>query len=258
MRQPVVFIGHGSPMNAIEENKYSYLWAKIGRMFKPKSILMISAHWYKDGFRTQSAISPEKINDMYGFPEALYETEYAVKGDSKLTERVQAVLGDEVTIDDSWGIDHGAWSVLIHMFSKAEIPVVQLSVNNNVEHGHLFEIGMKLSALRDEGVMIIGSGNIVHNLSMVNPRMEKGYEWAERFDKDIMKAIKQHRYFDCINYSKFRMAAEMSVPSTDHYLPLLYVLGAARKDDKLSIFNEGCTMGGMSMTSYLFDKKLTL
>lgn len=258
MRQPAIFLGHGTPMNAIENNKYSYNWAKLGRMFKPSSILMISAHWFTEGLKTQSAMHPEKINDMYGFPKELYETEYPVEGNPELTERIGSIFGDEVVVDDSWGIDHGAWSVLLHMYPKADVPVVQLSVNKTAEHGHLLEIGMKLSDLRDEGVMIIGSGNIVHNLRMINPRMEKGYEWAERFDKDIKAAVKEHHFFDCINYSKFRMAAEMSVPTPDHFLPLIYVLGAVRQDDKLSIFNEGSTMGGMSMTSFLFDKKLTL
>lgn len=253
MRMPAIFVGHGSPMNAILNNEYTENWAKIGREFKPKAILMISAHWYTDQTLTQNQENPEKTNDMYGFPEALYTMTYPVHGDSILTERIQSTLGEAVTIDNSWGIDHGAWSVLVHMYPKADVPIVQVSVHKGKSPEEQFELGIKLKGLRDEGYMIIASGNVVHNLGRLNPNLDGAYPWASEFDDYIEEAIMSGAYDKCIQYLEFGEAARLSVPTPDHYYPLLNLLGAVVAEDCVTVFNKGYDLGSVSMTSYLFQ-----
>ncbi len=254
MKMPAIFVGHGSPMNAIETNVYTRQWAKIGKMYQPKAILMISAHWYKPATVTQDAKIPSQIYDMYGFPEALYKLKYPAKGDENLTGRVVESLSDYgITIDDSWGIDHGAWSVLVHMYPKADIPVVQLSVNYKLAPAGQFELGQKLAVLRDEGYMIIASGNIVHNLRLVDFYANKPFDWAVAFDDHIEQAIKNKDYGACVNYQGFGDAAKKAVLTPDHYYPLLVLLGTVDDDDSVTVFNKGYEYGSLSMTGYLFD-----
>lgn len=252
MRMPAIFVGHGSPMNAIENNKFTDEWEKIGKMYKPKGIVMISAHWYTDGVLTQDEYEPDKINDMYGFPEELYVMDYPVHGMKEITDEITTTFGDSVKVDNSWGIDHGAWSVLVHMYPDANIPVVQISVDRTKTPQEQFEIGQKIAYLRDKDYMIIASGNIVHNLRMLNPNLENGYKWAIEFDDYIEKSIISKNFQNCIDFNKLGDSAKLSVPTPDHYFPLLNLLGAVNKSEEVSMFNKDYLMGSVSMTGYIF------
>lgn len=253
MRMPALFVGHGSPMNAITVNKYTEAWKKIGESFNPKAIIMISAHWFTKGTLTQNDQHPKKINDMYGFPQALYNLDYPVNGLESLGMELISRLGDGVKINNDWGIDHGAWAVLVHMYPEANIPIVQLSVNKDKLPKDHFDLGKKLSSLRDDGYMIIASGNVVHNLGMLNGAIEEPFPWAEEFDNYIEESIKNNRYDQCINYLDFGHIAKLAVPTTEHYYPLLTLLGSVREDDEVSVFNKGYVLGSLSMTSYIFN-----
>lgn len=254
-RMPVVFSGHGSPMIAIEDNDITHEMNRVGRDIiqkygKPKAILAISGHWFARGTYVQSAENPRQIYDMYGFPKELYEVKYPVTGDAELTEAVRKILGSAVSVNDSWGIDHGTWTVLVHMFPEADIPVVQLSVNQNLSPRQSFELGARLQGLRDEGFLIFGSGNVVHNLRMVNWDNEGGTEATVAFNDYITDAIVAGNKAKVINYGS-HPAAAYAVPTPDHYLPLLYCLGAAG-DDKADVFNKICNLGSMAMTGYVW------
>lgn len=252
---PVVFSGHGSPMIALEHNQITEGMQKIGEKIistygKPKAILVISAHWYTDGTYIQSAGTPRQIYDMYGFPPELYEVKYPVRGCSDLTSEVIRLLGTDVSVNDNWGIDHGTWTVLVHMFPKADIPVVQLSVNQNLKPEEHYEIGRRLAALRKQGYLIFASGNIVHNLMRVEWDNEGGTPMTYRFNDTIRNAVVSHEYQTAIHYEDLPDAA-YAVPTPDHYLPLLYCLGAAG-NDQVEVFNNICNLGSMAMTGFLF------
>lgn len=253
MKMPVIFVGHGSPMNAIEKNTFTTVWESLGkRLPRPKAILCVSAHWYADQTKTSDDVNPRMIYDMYGFPQALYELKYPVKGSVELTNQIVDRLGDLVAIDNRWGIDHGTWSVLCRMYPEADIPVVQLSVNYNAPAQTHFDIGRKLADLRNEGILIMGSGNIVHNLSLINWSMEGGYPWAQEFDDYVKMNILNRSYDDVVHYERAGKCAEQAFYTPDHFYPLLYVLGAADKNERIEVFNDVCSMGSMSMTGYLF------
>ncbi|MGV8905469.1 MAG: 4,5-DOPA dioxygenase extradiol [Acetobacterium sp.] len=253
-RMPALFVGHGSPMNAIEDNEYTRGWEKIGRqMPKPEAILSISAHWYTNGSRITDASHPNMVYDMYGFPEALYKVIYKPEGAPELAQFAQTLITKDVQIDNSWGCDHGTWSVLSKMYPEADIPVVQLSIDGSASAETQFKIGEEISALRDSGVLIFGSGNIVHNLSRINWEMEGGYPWAVEFDDYIKNKITERQYYDVVHYETEGAASRSAFYTPEHFYPLLYVLGAAKEDDQVSIFNDSCAMGSMSMTSYLFE-----
>ena len=253
-RMPVIFIGHGSPMNAIEDNEFSRSWTALGETLeKPKAILSVSAHWFTRGTKVNDSPTPTMIYDMYGFPDELYALKYPAPGSPELAHRTRSLIGDYVTIDNNWGIDHGTWSVLHRVFPDADIPVVQLSVNALLSPKEHYEIGQKLQSLRNEGVLILGSGNVVHNLARVDWRMNDGQPWAQEFDQYIHRAVTEGRFQDVINYSSVGESAHLSVPSVDHFAPLLYVLGASDADDQVRAFNADCTLGSMSMTSYVFS-----
>jgi len=253
MRMPSIFVGHGTPMNAISNNKYTEKWRDIGDLFKPKGIIMISAHWFTNQTLTQENEHPEKINDMYGFPDKLYEMDYSPNGSLTLSREIKESLGEEVKIDNSWGIDHGAWAVLVHMYPKADIPLVQLSVNGSKTPQEQFILGQKIAHLRDKGFMIIASGNIVHNLSMIRSQSEPAYPWAVLFDDYIEEAIVHRHYEKCIHYLDFGQVAKLSVPSPDHYYPLLTLLGSVNEDDQVTVFNKDYELSSLSMTSYIFN-----
>lgn len=253
MSMPILFVGHGSPMNAIENNEYTYQWSEIGKKVKPKAILMVSAHWFVRGTYIQNEESPKIINDMYGFPDELYSLGYQVKGSQSLTQQVIQRLNDKVSVNNSWGLDHGAWSVLAHMYPKKDISVVQLSVNANATPEEHYRIGRELLSLRDEGIFIIGSGNIVHNLRQVRFDMNGGYDWNISFDQTIKQRILEGSHDLILDYRSIGDAARLSVPSTDHFDPLFYIIGASKKEDKISVFNESAMAGSLSMTSYLFE-----
>jgi len=255
-RMPVLFIGHGSPMNAIEDNTYSRVWSALGETLEaPKAILSISAHWFTRGTKINDSTTPTMIYDMYGFPEELYQVKYPAPGSPELAQRTRELLGDSVACDNSWGIDHGSWSVLHRMFPKANIPIVQLSINAMLTPAEHYAIGQKLKPLRDEGVLIFGSGSVVHNLSRIEWHMIGGQPWAEEFDQYILRAVKSGTYNDVINYTRAGESAHLAVPSIDHFAPLLYVLGASDADDSLKVLSADCLLGSMSMTSYQFTPK---
>ncbi|NTV89035.1 MAG: 4,5-DOPA dioxygenase extradiol [Clostridiales bacterium] len=251
---PVLFVGHGSPMNAVEDNRFTRGWSEVAaRIPKPEAILSVSAHWFTQGSRITDSPKPKMIYDMYGFPEELYKVEYNAPGAPELAGLVKAMAGQPVTVDNSWGCDHGTWSVLCKMYPEADIPVLQLSVDRNSQAAAHFRLGQDLRALRERGVLILGSGNVVHNLSRVNWEMEDGYQWANEFDRYIREAVTEGRHEDVINFGKAGKSADASVPTPDHFLPLLHVLGASNSDDTITVFNNSGTLGALSMTSYLFE-----
>lgn len=251
---PVLFVGHGSPMNAIENNDYTSGWEEIARKIpKPEAILSISAHWYTNGTKINDADKPEMVYDMYGFPEELYEIVYGVPGAPELAHHTKDLISSEVKVDNTWGIDHGTWSVLHRMYPAAEIPVFQLSIDSNAPAETHFKIGQELSSLREQGVLILGSGNIVHNLSRVNWELEDGYPWADAFDAYIKHKILNRQNQDVINYRSAGESSKLAFSTPEHFYPLLYVLGASGADDTITIFNDSCTLGSISMTSYLIS-----
>lgn len=252
-KMPALFVGHGSPMNAIEENLFVQGWREVANQFdQPKAILAISAHWVTHGTRINNALKPKQIYDMFGFPDELYQLVYACAGSSELANHTIELLNQGINIDNTWGIDHGVWSVLCKMYPKANIPVVQLSIDRNASADEHYQLGKKLSQLRNEGILILGSGNVVHNLSRINWDMENGFPWAEEFDQYIFENIKNDKYDNVINYKLAGKSSELAFFTTEHFYPLLYVLGASSKEDTLSVFNHSCLMGSMSMTCYLF------
>jgi len=254
-KMPALFVGHGSPMNAIEDNDYTRNWAKIAQEIpKPEAILAISAHWYTTGSRITDEKHPKMVHDMYGFPDELYRVEYKAKGSPELVHLTKDLISRNVTVDNSWGYDHGTWSVLSKMYPEANIPVYQLSVDSGASAETHFQIGQEISTLREKGVLILGSGNVVHNLSKISWGMAGGYPWAVDFDHYIKDKINKKQFQDVINYEAAGKSSELAFFTPEHFCPLLYVLGASKEDDRVSIFNDSCVMGSLSMTSYLFSE----
>ncbi len=252
MKMPVLFVGHGSPMIALDENSLTKSFAEIAELIPhPRGILTVSAHWYVEGNRIQSAETPHQIYDMYGFPPELYEVKYRAAGSGELTQRVRELLTPDIAVDDSWGIDHGSWTVLVHMYPDASIPIVQLSVNRNWSPIKLFKLGEKLRTLRDEGWLLLGSGNVVHNLRRLDWSSEEGTMESKRFDALVKDCIINREFNPLFNYRELPDAS-YAVPTPDHLYPLFYVLGASGTDDDVHVFNEVQLMGSISMTSYLF------
>jgi len=252
-KMPVLFVGHGSPMNAIEENPFVEEWKMLGRKLpRPKAILAVSAHWFTDGTRVNNAEAPQMVYDMYGFPPALYRIVYGAKGSPHFAHRAAELIGgNTVTFDNSWGLDHGSWSVLHRIFPAADIPVFQLSINGRLSPAGHYQMGRKLRALREEGVLIFGSGNVVHNLATVNLNLPGGYTWAEDFDAYIQENVLKRDDDNVIDYKKAGASALKAFTTIEHFAPLLYVLSAADEADKVSVFNDSCIGGSLSMTSYL-------
>lgn len=251
---PAVFVGHGSPMNALEHNRYTAAWAAVGASVpRPRAILMVSAHWYVNASAVTAMSRPKTIHDFYGFPQALFDVEYPAPGLPDLAEEIaDAVQPDEVGADrDSWGLDHGAWSVLVHAFPDADVPVVQLSVNAARSADYHLQLGAKLASLRRRGVLVIGSGNIVHNLRAMDwQATDTGFDWARRFnEKAIAVATSEPgRAASLVRDADFRMAA----PTPDHFLPFLYVAGfAAEIGEPLKTVIDGYTYGSLSMTCFI-------
>lgn len=256
MKMPAVFVGHGSPMIALYDNPITRTYHELGEKIiekygKPKAILMVSAHWFTGGTFIQSAQHPKQIYDMYGFPQELYEVKYEPEGSMELTKEVESILGEEVSVNDTWGIDHGTWTVLVHMFPKADIPVVQLSVNRWMDAEESYEMGKKLASLRDKGYLLMGSGNVVHNLRMVEWDNKGGSPAADRFDAYIREAVEKREDEKVIHFENHPDAA-YAVPTPDHYLPLLYVLGAS-EGEKPEVFNNVRDLGSMAMTGFAFE-----
>jgi 4,5-DOPA dioxygenase extradiol len=251
---PTIFVGHGSPMNAIESNRYTQAWQQLGESIdQPSAILAVSAHWYTRGTAFTAGAKPKTIHDFHGFPPELFAFDYPAPGAEKLLPKVQELLAPTpVTADGQWGLDHGTWSVLAHMYPRADIPVAQLSINGTLPAQAHYEFGQKLSALRDEGVLIFASGNVVHDLRRLNWNANaEPYSWAREFNDGIREAIARRDYRFAIEYEKAGAAANASIPTAEHYLPLLYVLGASRPQDAVSFPTDGLEMGSISMLSVL-------
>jgi 4,5-DOPA dioxygenase extradiol len=254
-RMPVLFVGHGSPMNAIEDNDYTRSWKKIAeRIPKPKAIVSVSAHWYTRGTKIMDEENPRTIYDMYGFPQELYEITYNTPGSPSLAERVRELISKETTFDNSWGIDHGTWSVLVHMYPKRDIPVFQVSIDAYAPIEVHYQIGQELKPLREEGVLLFGTGNIVHNLRLVDwHQANKGFDWAYEFDDFIFKNIINRNHKNILNYKDLGDIAKLAVPTPDHFYPLIYILAATDEEDKVSVFNKSCELGSLTMTGYLWE-----
>ena len=250
---PVLFIGHGNPMNTLESNRYTEAWRKVGLTLpKPRAVLMISAHWYFGATAVTAMPAPRTIHDFYGFPQALFDFEYPAPGAPDLAQEVAEVVKPHwVGLDrDQWGLDHGAWSVLAHLYPGADVPVVQLSINALKPLDYHLELAAKLAPLRERGVMIVGSGNAVHNLRRVQwDRPDAAFDWAERFDEAVVERMAH----DPISILKLTEHAdyEAAVPTPDHFIPLLYVAGlAAAGEGSANPFARGYAMGSISMTCY--------
>lgn len=255
MKMPVLFVGHGSPVIALENNELTKNFKAVGDLIikkfgRPKGIIAISAHWYTVGYFTCDEENPEQIYDMYGFPDELYQVKYEAKGSKDLANKIIEATEGKTRVNNGWGIDHGTWTVLVHMFPEADIPVVQLSVNGQDKIEEIYKVGQKLSSLREEGYLIIGSGNVVHNLRLVQWQNPAGTLEADGFDKYIKDAISNREDEKVLNYKENEFST-YAVPLPDHFLPLIYVLGASEGEDPY-VFNEVRNLGSMSMTSYGF------
>lgn len=248
---PAIFFGHGNPMNALLKNAYTEAWRNIGtQMPRPKAILAISAHWYLPATLVTAESAPRTIHDFGGFPPELHRVEYPAPGSPELAKRVQALLAPvAVELDESWGLDHGTWSVLCHVFPQADIPVVQLSIDETQPPDFHYEMGKRLTPLRDEGVLILGSGNLVHNLHTYawgSHRVEP-FDWAVRFEEQARTLLLDGNHAPLIAYEALGRDAMLSVPTPEHYLPLLYVIAARREGEQISFPVEGVDGGSVSM-----------
>ncbi len=251
---PVLFVGHGSPMNAIEDTEFSRGWRGIsGELPKPESILCVSAHWETNGTRVTSTAYPETIHDFGGFPRELYEVVYPAPGSQELAKYTEnTVRKTKIEPDDKWGLDHGAWSVLRHMYPDADIPVIQLSLDYTKDPAYHYDLAKELSSLRRRGVLIAGSGNIVHNLRMIDwKNKEAGYDWAKEANLKLKNLMLDGDHKSLIEYEKLGREVGLSVPTPEHYLPLLYVLALKEEKESISFFNDKTVMGSISMTSLL-------
>lgn len=251
---PALFIGHGSPMNALEDNGYTRVWKSLGETLpRPKGIVAISAHWYTRGTGVTVMPRPKTIHDFYGFPPALFAQNYAAPGDPALALRVQELLRPvPVAADQQWGLDHGTWSVLVHMYPRADIPVVQLSIDATQPAQYHYELGKRLAALRDEGVLIFGSGNVVHNLGVIKwAAGADAYPWAMSFNEQLGGALSRSDHDFAVRYEQAGEAASLSIPTPEHYLPLLYVLGAQSPQEAISFPTDGIELGSISMLAVL-------
>jgi len=249
-KMPALFVGHGSPMNAIEDNEFSRAWEEEGKALpKPNAILCISAHWETAGTLVTAMEQPKTIHDFGGFPRALYEKTYPAPGSPELARLSQELVQKtQVRFDRTWGLDHGTWSVLCRMFPKANIPVVQLSLDRTQGPAFHYALGKELRALRNKGVLIVGSGNLVHNLSLV-AFQDTGYDWAIGFDETVKQLILSGDHDSLIHYQNLGQAARLSIPTNEHYLPLLYILALQDEQEEIHFFAERVTLGSISMRS---------
>jgi 4,5-DOPA dioxygenase extradiol len=249
---PVLFVGHGNPMNAIEETPFALSWREeAGRFPLPKAILCVSAHWETDGARVTAMERPRTIHDFYGFPEELYRVQYPAPGSPELAARVRELAGaTEVATDESWGLDHGTWSVLRRMYPAADIPVVQLSLDRRRSPREHLALARTLQPLREEGVLVLGSGNLVHNLPLMHWGDDTPYPWAEEFDRLATELILAGKLEKLADYTELGEAARLSIPTNEHYLPLLYALALLQPGEQVEFFAEGIVLGSVSMRSF--------
>ena len=250
---PAIFFGHGNPMNAVMNNNYTEGWRRMGKQTpKPKAILSISAHWFVPETGVTISTAPRTIHDFGGFPRELYQVQYPAPGDPELARRVKTLLEPlQVNLDNSWGLDHGTWSVLRHAYPAADVPVVQLSIDETQPSSFHFEIGRRLAPLRDEGILIVGSGNLVHNLHAYawGRHVSDPYDWAIRFENEAKEMMLAGEYKPLINYETLGPEASLSIPTPDHYLPLLYVIATRQQGEVITFPIEGVDGGSISMLS---------
>jgi 4,5-DOPA dioxygenase extradiol len=250
---PAAFIGHGTPMNALERNRHTDAWRAFAASIpKPKAILTISAHWYTHGVGVTAMEKPKTIHDFGGFPQALFDIEYPAPGDPKLAHRVKELLAPlSVQLDRNWGLDHGTWSILVHMFPEANIPVLQLSIDGTQPPQFHYDLGKKLGALREAGVLILGSGDVVHNLGLMHrDEHAAAYDWATSFNDHVKDCLQKRDHAPLVNFESFGEAARLSIPTPEHYLPMLYILGLQRDADELSVLTDGIDLSSISMLSF--------
>jgi 4,5-DOPA dioxygenase extradiol len=252
-KMPVLFLGHGSPMNAIELNEFSSSWQRIGKALPhPAAVICISAHWETCGTFITAMEKPSTIHDFGGFPQALFDVQYPAPGDPELArETINLVTNSEIKPDSKWGLDHGCWSVMKHLYPDADIPVIQLSLDYNKSPQEHYNLAQQLSTLRKKGVLIMGSGNIVHNLRMINwHKPGEGFDWAQEANETIKKLILNGDHIKLANYKSLGHDVELSVPTPEHFLPLLYSLGLKENSEDITIHNDKLVMGSISMTSF--------
>ena len=254
-RMPVLFLGHGSPMNAIVENEFVTGFRNVAKTLPtPNAIICVSAHWFTNGTKVTAMEMPKTIHDFGGFPKELFAVQYPAKGSPILAKETKALLLPTfVELDEKWGLDHGAWSVIKHLYPNANIPVIQLSIDYTKPAQYHFELAQKLSSLRNKGILIIGSGNIVHNLRLVDfPNFEKdnyGYDWAIEARETSNKYLLDGDFKPLINFEKLGKAFQLAIPTPEHYLPLIYSLGLKQQGETISLFNDKLLAGSLSMTS---------
>jgi len=251
-KMPALFIGHGSPMNGIEDNAFSQRWAAMGKEIPtPEAVLVISAHWLTRGTAITAMEHPQTIHDFGGFPKALFDVQYPAPGHPKLAEETAALIKKtDVQLDHDWGLDHGSWSVVKNMYPEANIPVLQLSIDYSKGPQYHYDLATELAALRKKGVLLLGSGNMVHNLRILDwHKPEAGYDWADDLNNTFKKLISEDNHRALVNYQDLGKAAALAIPTPEHYLPLLYTLGVKDKCDTVSFFNDKTMMGSLSMTS---------
>lgn len=254
-KMPVLFIGHGSPMNAIEDNEFSKRWQQMGKEIRtPKAVVVVSAHWLTKGTLVTAMPNPKTIHDFGGFPQALFDVQYPAPGSPELASEIQKLITNPaVELDHDWGLDHGTWSVVKHMYPDADIPVLQLSIDYYKPAAYHYELAKQLLSLRKKGVLIIGSGNMVHNLRMVAwdklNEPEYGFDWALEMNDIFKNKISNGFHKELIQYEKLHKAATLAIPTPDHYYPLLYILALQTDNDKVEFFNDKAVGGSLTMTS---------
>ena len=255
---PALFVGHGSPMNAIEDNEFSRTWAKFGKEIpKPKAVLVISAHWLTNGTYVTAMEKPRTIHDFGGFPQELFNVQYPANGSPEVAaETAKLITSTNVGLDHEWGLDHGTWSIVKHMYPNADIPVLQLSIDYSKPAQYHFDLAQQLKTLRSKGVLIIGSGNMIHNLGMVAwDKLQEpgfGFDWALEMNAIFKDKIGNRDFKSLIDYEKLGLAAKLAIPTPDHYYPLIYSIALQDKQDEISFFNDKLVGGSLNMTSVKF------
>lgn len=252
---PALFVGHGNPMNAIENNQFTQTWEKLGKEIpKPTSIICISAHWETNGIYVTGMENPKTIHDFGGFPQALFDVQYPAKGNYELAKKItEIVKSKEIKIDTTnWGLDHGAWSILVKMYPKADIPVIQVSLDRTATPEEHYKLAKELSILRKEGVLFVCSGNIIHNLRMVDWRNENNqYDWAKNVSESVKTKISNRNYKSLIDFNSENDEYKLAINSAEHFLPLIYLIGLENDKDEISFFNDEIVMGSLSMTGVI-------
>lgn len=255
---PLLFLGHGSPMNAIEDNEFSQQWQQLGNSLqKPRAIVCISAHWETKGTFVTTNSHPETIHDFYGFPKELFAQQYPAAGSPELAKKIIHQIQDKhIEGTDKWGLDHGTWSVMKHIYPKADIPVVQISIDHFKDTAWHFELGRALSFLRSKGVLVVGSGNMIHNLRMIQVpengfNAEYAYDWAFELNDIMKQKINNNELQSLVDYRSLHKDATLAIPTPEHYIPMLYILGMKQEEERVQFFNDKVIAGSLNMTSFV-------